>query len=49
MSFDNWRKQVMSCFEGGLLGGTKAAFASQEAVDLVGALCSGRRCSGLAG
>lgn len=28
MSFDNWRKQVMSCFERGLPGGMKAAFAT---------------------
>ena len=28
MSFDNRRKQVMSCFERALLGGMKAAFAT---------------------
>lgn len=30
MSFDNQRKQVMSCFEQALLGGMKAAFATVE-------------------
>lgn len=40
MSSDNWRKQVMSCFERGLLGGMKAAFATGKSQSISSALSS---------
>lgn len=38
MSFDNWRKQVTSCFERGLLGGMKADFATVKNQSIPSAL-----------